>query len=64
MSRQLAHEGYRGWLQTKALMEALVTSFSLQLWRADEHYRDTEEAVAFDSDAAFRPGLKSSCTLK
>lgn len=57
------HEGYCGWLQTKALVEALVTSCSLPLWRADEHHRDTEEAVAFDDDAAFRPGLKSFCAL-
>lgn len=39
-------------------------SCSLQLWRADEHHRDIEEAVAFDDDAAFTPGLKSLCALK
>lgn len=64
MRRQLAHEGYCGWLQTKALMEALVTSCSLQLWRAEEHHRDAEEAVASDNDAAFRRGLQSFCALK
>lgn len=37
---------------------------SLHLWRADEHHRDAQEAVAFDDDAAFRPDLKSFCALK
>lgn len=45
-------------------MEALVTSCSLQLWRAEGHHRDAEEAVAFDNDAAFRHGLESFCALK
>lgn len=65
MSRQLEHESYCGSLQIKALMEALVTSCSLQLRRADEHHRDTEETAAFDDDdAGFRRDLKSSCALK
>jgi len=37
---------------------------SLQLWRAEEHHRDAEEAVVFDNDAAFRHGLESFCALK
>lgn len=64
MSRQLAHEGYCGWLQTKALMKVLIASCSLQLWRAVEHHRDAEKTVASDNDAAFGPGLKSFCVLE
>lgn len=64
MSRQLAHEGYCGWLQTKVLTEGLVTSCSLHLWKADECHRDTEEAVDFDDDTAFKLDLKCFCALK
>lgn len=64
MSRPLAHEGYCGWLQTKVLMKGLVTPCSLQLWKADECHRDTEEAVASDDNTAFDPGLKSFYALK